>query len=82
MQDKNFNVQLLKGDFHETKETSGGASFKCRHGFFRSITGAPGLDGLDGQHLTFSIDAASAWWPSDTSLPLGQPGTQDVHVLD
>ena len=47
-----------------------------------NVTGAPGLDGLDGQHLTFSIDAASAWWPSDTSLPLGQPGTQDVHVLD
>ena len=43
MQDKNFYIQLLKGDFHETKETGGGASFKCRHGFFRCESGASGL---------------------------------------
>jgi hypothetical protein len=45
LQDKNFNVQLLKGDFHETKETGGGGSFKCRHGFFRGESGGSGMGG-------------------------------------
>lgn len=39
------------------------------------------LSQYDGQHLTFSIDPSNTWWPGDTSLPLNQPGTDDVHVL-
>ena len=35
-----------------------------------------------GQHLTFSIDPNNTYWPSDTSLPLGQPGTDDIHILN
>lgn len=35
----------------------------------------------NGQHITFSIDHDTIWWPSDTSLPLGQPYTSDIHVL-
>ena len=46
------------------------------------VSQASGLEQYDGQHLTFSIDPASTWWPGDTSLPLGQPGTADVHVLN
>ena len=34
-----------------------------------------------GHHI-FSIDPQTTWWPSDTSLPLGQPHTSDLHVLD
>lgn len=45
------------------------------------VTYAGDLSQYDGQHLTFSIDPANTWWPSDTSLPLGQPHTDDVHVL-
>lgn len=41
-----------------------------------------GLDAYEGQHRTFSIDPNRAHWPSDTSIPLGQPSTSDVHVLD
>lgn len=46
-----------------------------------NVTGADGLEQYDGQRLTVSIDADSTWWPSDTSLPLGQPSTSDVHIL-
>jgi len=35
-----------------------------------------------GQHLTFSIDPEYTYWPSDTSLPLGQPVTSDIHILN
>lgn len=45
------------------------------------VTYAQGLEQYDGQHVTFSIDPNNTWWPSDTSLPLGQPRTDDVHIL-
>ena len=44
-------------------------------------TGADGLEQYIGQSLTVSIDADDTWWPSDTSLPMGQPRTSDVNVL-
>ena len=46
-----------------------------------NVTEASGLEQYDGQHLTFSIDGENTWWPTDTSLPVGQPHTSDVHVL-
>ncbi|MCI8517352.1 MAG: FecR domain-containing protein [Hungatella sp.] len=39
------------------------------------------LEQYDGEHMIFSIDPSETYWPSDTSLPLGQPGTRDVNVL-
>ncbi len=45
------------------------------------VTDVPNISQYAGQHLTFSIDADQTWWPSDVSLPLGQPRTSDVHVL-
>lgn len=47
-----------------------------------NVTGAGSLEQYAGQHLTFSIDADNTWWPSDTGLPLGQPNTKDLHVLE
>lgn len=41
-----------------------------------------GLEAYAGQHVTFSIDPEHTFWPSDTSLPLGQPRTEDVHILN
>ena len=41
-----------------------------------------GLEAYAGQHVTFSIDPEHMFWPSDTSLPLGQPRTEDVHILN
>lgn len=41
-----------------------------------------GIDSAyDGQTVTFSIDPNSTWWPSDTSMPVGQPGTSDIHIF-
>ena len=45
------------------------------------VTGADGLEQYIGQSLTVSIDADDTWGPSDTSLPMGQPRTSDVNVL-
>ena len=42
---------------------------------------AEGLESFDGQHLTFSIDPEETYWPSDASMPVGQPSTRDVHIL-
>ena len=47
-----------------------------------SVAYAEGLEQYDGQHLTFSIDPEATYWPSDTSMPVGQPGTRDVHILN
>lgn len=47
-----------------------------------SIDYADGMDQYEGQHIIFSIDPADAYWPSDTSLPLGQPIASDIHILD
>lgn len=60
-----------------------GSGLDSREGEVRMIdvTKAGDLSQYDGQHLTFSIDPDNTRWPSDTSLPLGQPRTSDVHVL-
>lgn len=41
-----------------------------------------GMDQYEGRHITFSIDPYTTHWPSDTSLPFGQPFTTDIHILD
>ena len=46
-----------------------------------SVAYAEGLEQYDGHHLTFSIDPKATYWPSDSSMPVGQPSTRDVHVL-
>lgn len=40
------------------------------------------IDQYEGQYITFSIDPATTWWPSDTSLPFGQPIAGDIHILE
>lgn len=39
-------------------------------------------DPYEGQHIMFSIDPATTIWPTDTSLPFGQPRAGEIHVLD
>ena len=36
----------------------------------------------DGQKITIGIKSAETWWPSDASLPLGEPRTRNVRVID
>ena len=45
------------------------------------VTYAEGIAQYTGQHLAFSIDPGRTYWPSDASLPLGEPRTDDVHIL-
>ncbi|MBO4881590.1 MAG: RNA polymerase sigma factor [Firmicutes bacterium] len=45
----------------------------------RTEAGVP--EDIDGQRIVFSIDPETTWWPSDTSIPLGQPKSRDVHVM-
>ena len=40
------------------------------------------LEHDDGREIIFSIDPHTTYWPSDTSLPLGQPATRDIHILN
>lgn len=40
------------------------------------------LDAYAGQHLTFIINPDTTYWPSDTSLPVGQPSTSNVRVAN
>ncbi len=39
------------------------------------------VETYENQHITFSIDSNTCYGPSDTRLPLGQPITSDIHVL-
>lgn len=44
-------------------------------------TDPAGLEQYAGRHVTFSVDPNRTFWPSDASLPLGQPRTGDIHIL-
>ena len=46
------------------------------------VSYADGITQYSGQHVTFSIEPTMTGWPSDTSLPLGEPGTRDIHILN
>lgn len=47
-----------------------------------NVTYVKGIAQYVGQHLTCSVDPQQTYWPSDTSLPLGEPSTSDLHVLN
>lgn len=40
-----------------------------------------GMEQYEDRHITFSIAPDTTHWPSDTSLPLGQPIASDIHIL-
>ena len=39
------------------------------------------VEQYEGEHVIFSYDPDNAEWPGDTSLPLGQPSADGVHIL-
>ena len=45
------------------------------------VTYAEGIAQYVGQSLVFSIDPNRTYWPTDASLPLGEPRTDDIHIL-
>lgn len=47
-----------------------------------SLDYADGMEQYEGQHITFSIDPATTYWPSSADPPFGQPSSSDIHILD
>lgn len=76
---ESFRLILL--DQPQTMELLSGSGDGYRSGEVRMIKVTSDMSQYEGQHLTFSIDPASTYWPSDTSLPVGEPNTADIHVL-
>ena len=82
---KNFRLIVL--DTPQVMELETGdpsPASRARSGEVRliDVSLAEGLESFDGQHLTFSIDPEETYWPSDASMPVGQPSTRDVHILN
>jgi RNA polymerase sigma factor (sigma-70 family) len=79
---KNAVYRLIVLDTPQTMELMGEKNLRSGEVKLISVDYAEGLEQYDGQHLIFSIDPYNTYWPGDTSLPLGQPGTRDVHILN
>ncbi len=81
--DKSRTYVLIVLDTPQTLEliTASNDGFLSREAKMIDISYAEGMEQYDGQHLFFSIDPSKTSWPSDASLPLGQPATSDIHIL-
>ena len=85
--DTTQNFRLIVLDTPQVMELETGdpsPASRARSGEVRliDVSLAEGLESFDGQHLTFSIDPEETYWPSDASMPVGQPSTGDVHILN
>ena len=80
--DPNQTFRLIVLDTPQVMELEGMSGPRSDEVIVISVAYAENLDSYEGQHLTFSIDPKATYWPSDTSMPVGQPATQDVHVLE
>ena len=81
---KNTTYRLIVLDTPKTMNLMSGAGdgLTTNEASIINVSYADGLDQYVGQHVVFSIDPNNTYWPSDTSLPLGEPGTKDVHILN
>lgn len=81
--ERSFTFHLIVLDTPQTMNLTRGDGIGFRDGTASiiSVYDANGLEQYIGQHLIFSIDPYQTYWPSDVSLPLGEPRTSDVHVL-
>ncbi len=80
--DTSGTYQLIVLDAPQTMELRTIDGYRSGEVRLINVTYAGDLSPYNGQHLTFSIDAAATYWPSDTSLPIGQPSTTDIHILE
>lgn len=79
--DSSASFRLIVLDSPQTMELEGIDGPRSDEVVVISVPGAENLADYEGAHLTFSIDPKNTYWPSDTSMPVGQPATNDVHVL-
>lgn len=80
--DHNQTFRLIVLDTPQTMELQGVDGPRSGEVRLIAVSYAEGLEKYDGQHQTFSIDPRATYWPSDTSMPVGQPSTNDVKVLE
>lgn len=79
---KNTPIRLIVLDTPQTLSLRGEEELRSGYVTVINISYADSLTQYDGQHITFSIDPYNTYWPQDTSLPLGQPSTGDIHILN
>lgn len=81
--DKTATFRLIVLDTPQDMELMSGDGIRTRSAEVHmiSVDYAEGLDQYDSQHLIFSIDPANTYWPSEASMPVGTPSTNDVHIL-
>ncbi|MBO4289844.1 MAG: hypothetical protein J5865_07080, partial [Lachnospiraceae bacterium] len=80
--DHNQTYLLLVLDEPQEMKLHNGDEESLRPGTVSVIRLPETLSGYTGTHHIFSIDPWKTYWPTDTSLPLGTPGTGDLKVLD
>ena len=81
--DRGETYYLIVLDAPQTMTVTRGDGSGSRDGEVHlvDVTYAEGIAQYVGQNLVFSIDPARTYWPSDASLPLGEPRTDDIRVL-
>lgn len=79
---RTYRLIILDGETEVTGHSGDGMYTQTGTPYAILIDRADVPASYDGQHITFSISPDTLWWPSDTRLPLGQPGTSDIHILD
>ena len=62
--------------------SGGGDGYSEHEASMIALWSVEDMSRYEGQHITFSIDPSNTRWPSDTRLPIGQPGTTDIHILE
>lgn len=77
--DKDFILFILDRPQTLTCKTIDGGSYS-RTVKVLSLNYLPDIKAYNGQHVKAGFDLNVAYWPSDTSLPLGAPVINDMYI--
>ena len=47
-----------------------------------NVTGLQGIENYAGKKIVFSIHKNTTTWPSQASMPLGEPGSSEIRIYD
>ena len=76
--------QVIVLDVPQTMKLHSGSGdgFRSDEVLMIRLYDAKSLKQYYGRHVIFSINPNKTYWPTDASMPLGQPNTSDVIVLN
>ena len=77
--DKDFILFILDMPQALTCKTIDGGSYSKTVKVL-SLNDLPDIKAYNGQHVKAGFDLNVAYWPSDTSLPLGAPVINDMYI--